>query len=305
MTGRVVAVGLTSLDVVHELSGPLPVGVKTMSESVELIAGGPATNAAVTAAALLGEATLISALGSSDRADIVDVDLSMHGVRVLDCTGITTWSIPVASCIVDHLGERTVVSPGARDSEFVLDEGALQAVEEADVLLLDGHHPTLAEQALAAKRPDCVVVLDAGSVKTRAESWLPQIDVLAASADYSRVVHDGRAADACAHGLSAGCRAVIVTQGADPVLYQLAGWPTPREVPVEQVHVRSTLGAGDAFHGALAAALAQAIAAGEAADLDRLLPPAIRLAAQVATLRVQVLGGRAWLNSLRQWQPRS
>lgn len=301
MSGQVVAVGLTTVDVVHEMSTPIVLGRKAMCDRVELLAGGPAANACVTAAAMLGSATLISALGSDSRADIADLDLSMHGVRLLDCAPMSGWTMPVASCIVDAAGERTVISPGARGSNFDLDETARQAVANADVLLLDGHHPSLAEQALAARKPDCIVILDGGSVKTRAEQWLPQVTVLAASRDYAVVSLGGDERDALAHGLAGGCEAVVITRGADPILYQFAGRESVSEQPVRRVEVRSTLGAGDAFHGALAAGLAGAIRPGHRLDLERLLPAAIELAAEVATVRVQSWGGREWLSLLSRW----
>jgi sugar/nucleoside kinase (ribokinase family) len=58
------------------------------------------------------------------------------------------------------------------------------------------------------------------------------------------------------------------------------------EVP--PVDVRDTLGAGDAFHGALAVALAQG------AGLEAAVEEAVR----VASTRVQYVGPRAWLENL-------
>ena len=47
---RVICVGLTTLDVVQRVSEPVVLGGKSRSDAVELVAGGPAANAAVTAA---------------------------------------------------------------------------------------------------------------------------------------------------------------------------------------------------------------------------------------------------------------
>ena len=54
------------------------------------------------------------------------------------------------------------------------------------------------------------------------------------------------------------------------------------------VEVRDTLGAGDAFHGALVVALAQG------ADLETAVEEAVR----VASIRVQRVGPRSWLEDL-------
>jgi sugar/nucleoside kinase (ribokinase family) len=58
---------------------------------------------------------------------------------------------------------------------------------------------------------------------------------------------------------------------------------------VPTVDVRDTLGAGDAFHGALAVALARG------AELEAAVEEAVR----VATIRVQYIGPRTWLENLR------
>src|SRR5690606_35620805 len=76
-------------------------------------AGGPAANAAVTAARLLGGACLVTAIGDGPGADAVRADLAAHQVQVTDLAP-PSWPLPVASALVDvHTGERTVISPVA------------------------------------------------------------------------------------------------------------------------------------------------------------------------------------------------
>ncbi|MFV0459985.1 MAG: PfkB family carbohydrate kinase [Actinomycetales bacterium] len=296
---NVVALGLTTLDVVHHTDAPIVLGGKSVSTSVELVAGGPAANAAVTIAALLGRADLVTALGSGSAADTVDADLAAHSVRVHDCAPYSGWSPPVASCIIDGTGERTVVSPGAANTTFTLTADAADAVADARVLLLDGHHPGLAEQAMVIRPADAVTVLDAGSVKPRAEEWLPRVDVLAASRDYADQL-GLTAQQVCARGLAAGCSAVIVTQGAEPVVWQAAGGQLAQH-RVTPVDARDTLGAGDVFHGALAAELAVALASpdpsGRRTWVDT-LTSGVAAAAEIATRRVTMLGARRWLAEL-------
>ncbi len=159
---------------------------------------------------------------------------------------------------------------------------ALALLSRASVVLLDGHHPALAGAALAG---GALVVLDAGSAKPHAESWLPRVDVLAASADYAEGLGIG-APDVIERGLGAGCRAVVVTQGAGEVLWA-DGHARGRIVP-PRVEAVDTNGAGDAFHGALVAQLAGGSA----------LPDAVARATEVASLRVSVVGARRWMAGL-------
>ncbi len=105
------ASGLATLDVVQRVDGKLVRGLKAVSSQVELAAGGPAANAAVTCAALGVSTALITAIGSGAAGTVVRDDLERHGVLVADCAD-AGWRVPVASVMVESDGIRTVVSPG-------------------------------------------------------------------------------------------------------------------------------------------------------------------------------------------------
>ena len=221
---------------------------------------------------------LVSALGMDASAGVARADLEQHGVRIIDCDD-GRWRFPVASIVVEPDGTRTVVSPGARTSGVRPTREALEVIASASVVLIDGHHPRLAEAALAGPAP---VVLDAGSAKPHAEGWLPQVDVLAASADYAVGLGLG-VEEVIAHGLRAGCGAVVVTQGGGDVLW--AHGPDRGRITPPPVQAVDTNGAGDAFHGALAAELARGAA----------LADAVGAAVRVASTRVTVAGARRWM----------
>jgi len=287
----VLCVGLTTLDVVHHVAEPPPWGSKVRSVGGELLAGGPAANAAVTAARLLGSARLLTAVGTRPAAGPAHADLAAHGVGVIDLAP-GDWELPVASALVDvRTGERTVVSPGALGSRGI--DGAQYSLDGlldgVGVVLLDGHHPALAARVAAeAARADVPVVLDAGSWKDELDPVLPRVALAACSADLRPP--GGRRAGDDPLGVATvlhrrGVPTVLVTDGPAPVVWStMDGASGTVEVPV--VTPVDTLGAGDAFHGALVAALAV-----RAADL----PGCAALAASVAALRCSRLGSRAWL----------
>jgi sugar/nucleoside kinase (ribokinase family) len=287
----VLCVGLTTLDVVHHLDGAPRWGTKQRSVGGELLAGGPAANAAVTAARLLGSARLLTAVGTLPGSDAARADLAAHGVGVIDLAP-PGWALPAASALVDvRTGERTVVSPGALGGRAV--DGAQYSLagllDGIGVVLLDGHHPRLAARVAAeATHAGVPVVLDAGSWKEELDPVLPRVTVSACSADL-RPPGGPRAGDdpvAVATALHRrGVASVLVTDGPRPVVWStLDGGRGSVAVPA--VRAVDTLGAGDAFHGALAAALL-----GPAGDLPR----CAELAARVAAVRCAHLGSRAWL----------
>lgn len=286
MNARLACVGFADLDVIHRVDAPPVWGRKGTCTSVELAAGGPATNAGVTAAAIAGGATLVTALGGGAAADLVRADLAAHRVDVVDCAPVG-WELPVATAIVTPDGERTVISPSGQVSTFGLTDAARAVVSQAAGLLLDGHHPVAAREALSLRPRGCLAILDAGSVKPHAEAWLGDLDVVAGSADYAAGLGVDLA-EALAHALDAGARAAVMTDGANPVCWATRDVPSPRWVTPPVVTAADTLGAGDAFHGALLAALVTGASLGAAVDT----------ACRVAATRVATAGARAWLTGL-------
>ena len=279
MTRRGLFVGLATLDVVHIIERPPGPNEKTVALRQHVAAGGPAANAAVTFAAVGGEAVLITALGGHALARAVADDLAVHGVRVLDAATEATGPPAVSIVrVVAGTGERSVssVNAAAVTAAIPPELGDLAA----DVVLLDGHHPGLA--LAAARAATAPVLLDGGSWKPRLDELWPHVDAAICSADFA--LPDG---SSTVDGLRArGVEAVAVTHGADPV-----EWATrdgAGSLPVPQVPARDTLGAGDAFHGAAAFALAE----------GREWPAVLEFAADIAAIRVQHPGPRAWLSAL-------
>jgi len=284
---QAVFVGLTTLDVIQRVTSEPRWGRKGVCESSELVAGGPAANAAVTFAALMGSATLVTAVGVGGAADAARQDLERHGVHIIDCAP-AGWDLPIATCIIAANGERTVISPGATTSEARLNPHARDAVASSDALLIDGHHPLLAREALSLTHG--LKILDAGSAKTHVEPWLGEFDVVVCSADYVPQSQE-HGVSVTRHVLAAGAGAVVVTHGPGPVQWQRHSG-SEHSVAPPPVKTKDTLGAGDAFHGAFIAGLLQ-----EPTGLES-LARAVKLAAATASLRCSVAGARSWLEQL-------
>jgi len=304
-------VGLSTLDIVYRVAAPPGPDEKVQAAGQELAAGGPVANAAVTFAALGGAPTLVTPLGRHALARHAAAELASRGVTVLDAAPDRAEPPALSSVyVVEATGERSVVSVNAAgaDPEAPAELAAMAA--GAPVLLLDGQHPRLAlAAATAARSAGRVVVLDAGSWKPALPDLLPLLDVAACSAAF-RVPGTGSAEESAAALRDGyGVPAVAVTAGPAPVRWWYAG--AAGEVPVPAVTARDTLGAGDAFHGALAWALAAAAArnshdravaglAGAEAPRGRLpdaagFAAALEFAARVAALRCETPGPRAWL----------
>jgi sugar/nucleoside kinase (ribokinase family) len=273
---RILCVGLATVDLVYRVDRIPGVDEKAQATAMEIAAGGPAANAAVTAAALGAEVTLVTAVGAHPLGDLVRADLTAHGVRLIDATPAAPTPPPVSAVtVLDATGERTIVSRNAGDLAVGVPEAGLP---DADLTLVDGHHPALAVAAARAARR---LLVDAGSWRPIFADILPYAEVVACSAAFRHPGAPGGGDAATASAIAAP--AVVVTHGPEPVTWFAAG--DHGAVPVPPVEAVDTAGAGDAFHGALAVALAGGLG----------LPPALSRAIDVAALRVAHAGPRSWL----------
>ena len=289
---RGVFVGIATVDLVQRVERPPARNEKLTALGQEIAAGGPAANAAVTFARLGGDATLVTALGGHPLARYAAEELASHGVTVLDAAPDVTLPPPVSSILItEATGDRQVVSVNTGEAWAARPATPPAEWPEADVVLVDGHHPGLALSA--AESATAPVVLDGGSWKPVLSELLPLVEYAVCSADFRHP--RGTAL------LDVGVPWVAVTHGPAPVQW----WSRPRrsdqdrprrsdqdrprdasgEIPVPSVAVRDTLGAGDAFHGAFVYALVN--------GLD--FPAALAFGAAVASRRCATAGPRAWL----------
>lgn len=292
---EIVLAGLATIDLVQRVGAIPEPGEKVSSASVEMAAGGPAANAAVTVASLGGNATLLTGLGTHPLAQVAHGDLRRHHVRVVDLAADHPEPPTISAVTVrERDGERTVVSYNAADLDLSPPAELDSLVARADVVLLDGHHPRLASAtAAAARRHGVTVVLDAGSFKPVLAEILPLVQVCAGSASF-RMPGCPKAADTerALHDL--GVPVVIRTHGPRPVRwsYRAPDGTVGGSVDTINLTARDTLGAGDVWHGALAYEIASQADLAWSPDLLR---EVIGRANLVAARRVRQVGPRAWL----------
>jgi len=282
-------VGLCTLDVVHEVDRLPAPNEKVTARAQFIAAGGPATNAAVTFAALGGRATLVTVAGHGAAADVVRTDLADHGVVLVDAAPHRPDAVPVSSVsVLSDTGERSVVSVDA--ARATIDEAPDLAplLPAAGVVLADGHHSTLATATADALTGSAVPLLvDAGRWKPAMAALLARADTVVCSAEFR--VPGSADPESCAAALLAdGVPTVAVTAGAAPVRWWWrgrTGWVQP-----PAVEVVDTAGAGDALHGAYAYAMAVLPSSSVEQRLE--------FAVHVASLKCRFRGTRTWLPEL-------
>jgi sugar/nucleoside kinase (ribokinase family) len=284
-------VGLCTLDVVHEVARLPTANEKVTALSQTVAAGGPATNAAVTFAALGGRATLVSAAGRGPAAEVVRADLAAHGVVLVDAAPHLTDAVPVSAvAVLSATGERCVISVDAALTTVDEDPGLAQLVSGVEVVLADGHHAALAAATARVLTDSSVpLLIDAGRWKPAHAALLPRADTVICSAEF-RVPGTADPAESAAALLADHVPTVAVSAGAEPVRW----WSGARAGSVRPpaVETADTSGAGDALHGAYA----YAIAAAPASTVEQRL----RFAVEVASLKCRFPGTRTWLAELAE-----
>ncbi|MEL6813503.1 MAG: PfkB family carbohydrate kinase [Cyanobacteria bacterium J06598_3] len=263
-------VGLTTLDCIYQADHPPATNEKIVADKSLLVAGGPATNAAV-AFAQLGKhnrATLSSVIGAHPLTSIIKEDLHEYGVTVADLDPSRPDLPPVSSIVVSHAtGERAVITRNAVNMQAQPSQILPELLEGVSIVLVDGHQMVLSAQiAQWANAKQIPVVVDAGSWKPGFETVLALAEVVVASANFSPP-ECTTAQDVVVYLKSLGVPNVAITRGAESILYQDSGLNAADQAPqdsdanhldktvlheldVPQVRALDTLGAGDIFHGA-------------------------------------------------------
>jgi sugar/nucleoside kinase (ribokinase family) len=283
----VLSVGLCTLDLVYAAAAAPGPDEKVQATAQEVAAGGPATGAAVAAAALGSAVTLVTALGTHPLAAVAAAEVRARGVTVLDTTPYRTEHPAVSSAVVAADGRRSVVSvnAGGRSAEPPAELAGLAAA--AGAVLVDGHHPRL---ALAAAQAGRLVLLDGGSWKPVLPELLPLVTLAVCSAAFRMPGAEDAWESALAAQAAYGVPFVAVTAGPEPVWWAAEG--RSGTVPVPAVAAVDTLGAGDAYHGALLHSLAGC----ELPVPVTAAVGALAYAAEVAAVRCASFGPRAWLD---------
>jgi sulfofructose kinase len=280
--GKLLFVGIAVLDYVFSVDALPMEAMKHRARNLQVVAGGLAANAAVTAARLGAEAALASRLGDDLPAAEIMAALEAEGV---DCSLVRRFPgrrSPVSAVFVDRTGERMIMNHA--DPQIPDDAGwlpaALPAGTEAvlgDIRWEAGAHHLFA-LARAARIP---AVLDVD----RAPYDASLIDAASHVALSTQALEEMVGGSDVPAGLEKLARArsnwVAVTAGSDGVWFIDDGAIVHE--PAFPVDAVDTLAAGDVWHGALTVALAEGRAPGAA----------VRFASAAAAIKCTRSGGCA------------
>ncbi len=226
---------------------------KTTATALASCGGGPAANAAVLVARLGFRAAFAGYLGVDVYSDLHLQELEREGVNtslIARGTNPTPLSVALvkptgARSLVNYRGRTTPLAPHSLDFTHLAPR----------VILFDGHEPGLSPPLAAYARARGIpTVLDAGSIHPGTLALASCVDYLVCSETFARDFTGEPDEWRTLARLSAHAPCVVITLGARGLIWQTA--QGKGALPAYPITPVDTTGAGDAFHGAFAAALA-------------------------------------------------
>lgn len=247
----VICVGHASYDLVFSVPRHPAEDEKMLADSLLSFGGGPAANAAVTVAKLGFRAAFAGYLGC-------DVYGGSH-LKELQSAGVNTELIrrgdsptPLSAILVKPDGKRALLN--YKGSTHALPVGSIDLNGvSCKSMLFDGHEPNISldllKQSANSRIPS---ILDAGSLHAGTRALMDKVSYLVCSEkfalQYAPDIHTALV------NLAFFSPAVVITLGERGLI-----WRRGQEfgkLPAPPITAVDTTGAGDAFHGAFAAAVA-------------------------------------------------
>lgn len=266
MSAPIVILGVFVADTSYRAARQPKMGETIMGKSFVLGPGGKASNQSVAAAMAGGDVTLITRLGKDAFADIARATWEKAGVKAAVTEDAESYTGAAFIFLEEATGNNAIIiSPGAaaRISEADIDANA-DLIRKAGVFItqLEQPIPAAMHALRIAKEAGVKTILNPAPAASLPEGMLALCDIVTPNESEAEAltglpVTNVTEAEAAARALMAqGAGAAIITLGENGALYVDATQVV--HVPVFRAgDVVETTGAGDAFNGGFAAALAE------------------------------------------------
>lgn len=247
----VLCIGHASYDLIFSIPHHPAADEKLAADQLLGCGGGPAANAAITVtklgltSAFAGHLGL-DAYGDSHFSELVAAQVDTRLI-VRDHS-----PTPLSTILVKPDGKRALIN--YKGSTQILKSNSVDfSSVECKVCLFDGHEPELALAFLEEKTDKAIPsILDAGSLHDGTRTLMNRVEYLVASEKFA-LQYTGDAKKALSE-LAEHSPVVVITLGEKGLIWQRGQERGALHAP--PINAIDTTGAGDAFHGAFAAAIA-------------------------------------------------
>ncbi|MCF8239862.1 MAG: hypothetical protein K9J16_00645 [Melioribacteraceae bacterium] len=248
----VLCVGNASFDMIFTVEHHPQADEKMTASSYICAGGGPAANAAITAARLGFKSAFAGYLGYDFYGNSSMIEFEHENV-------MTSFVIrgavptPLSVSIVKPDGSRSLVN--YRKSTKPLSENAIDFSNiEPKVILFDGHEPNISLVLLElAKAKNIITILDAGSLNDGTCELYNKVDHLICSEKFALELTGENSGEEAIEKLYEQNKNVVITLGSRGLIFKNES--SSGKMPAFNVDVKDSTGAGDVFHGAFAASL--------------------------------------------------
>ncbi len=263
--GYVTVIGSIHMDFTAVMEKFPRIGETVISYDFKMSPGGKGANQAVAAARLGAKTFMVGKVGDDFIGKILLENLAKNNVLTDYVSIDNTVYTGLALIFVDREGRNMIAVVPGTDCRVSIDDvdKARDALGRSKVVLLQLEIPTetVLYAAKQGKRFGCKVILNPAPYTELPEEIFRYIDVItpniieAESLTGEEIRNNNDCIRAGRKLLRKGVKAVVITLGAEGAMIITEGYE--RHVGTFAVNVVDTTGAGDAFNGALAVALAE------------------------------------------------
>lgn len=256
----VVVVGSSNIDLTATVDRLPGRGETVLGHRFAQSFGGKGANQAVAATRAGAEVVFLSKLGMDANGSLIEQHLAMQGLSRHVILRDDQTPTGVAMILVDRAGDNQIAVLLGSNGRFTPDDMRRNAtlMAGARVLLVQMEIPTeTVQEALAlAKRLGLITILNPAPACPLSSDLLRLVDILTPNENEARALAGSKDLSEAAQLLMArGAGTVVVTCGAEGALMCCSKGLT--YVPAFLVEPIDSTGAGDAFNGVLACAVAE------------------------------------------------
>lgn len=263
--GRVVVFGSLNMDLVINVPALPEPGATVIGDRLLMYPGGKGANQAVAAAKLGADVTMVGRVGNDGFGERLLSELAAAGIHADGVVKDPEMPTGSALIIIDSQGHNQIaVAPAANNRVGKEDlERLAKTLDRTSLLLLQMEIPAAAvrDAMMIAHQIGAQVVFNTAPSLNVTHEMLRGVDVLVANRSEAgdilgvAVVSMGAARRAALKARQLGAAAAVVTMGAEGAV--VCHGPQVTDINAYSVHAVDTTGAGDAFVGALAAAISR------------------------------------------------
>lgn len=250
----VLCVGASSYDISFTVEKHPEPDSKSEAEDLGLCGGGPAANAAFALRRLGHSSAFFGYLGEDLFGDA-------H-LEELDAAGVNTRYIvrgdsktPLSVTLAKANGDSSLINYTPEAPSLSLPERMLEDLSPG-LILFDGRHLQCARRIVSwAKSKNIPTMLDAGSLREGTRELASEVDYLICSKKFARQYCETSDEEVAIRALSKLAPYAVITLGAQGLVWKSS--TAEARLAAYPVQAVDGVGAGDAFHAALCAAILQ------------------------------------------------